>query len=219
LHFQQAIVDTMGNRKVMTDSLGVTRYVYDELNRLKQVIDPFMGTVQYRYDVVGNRTQTIYPDGKVVTTTFDAANRLTGTLNWDGQLTTYQFDKAGRLITTTLPNVVRSVNGYDDAGRLVNLTHMGPYWTLAAYTYTLDAMGNRLAVIERVLPPTPFVYLPVILKDFDRGGEQMLPGEAAAYLKVAEADVMAMIAGSQVKAKQMGTSYGLGIMGSTMYDA
>jgi RHS repeat-associated protein len=72
---------------------------------------------------------------------------------------------------------VRSVNGYDSAGRLVNLTHSGRYWTLAAYTYTLDAVGNRLAVTERVLPPTPFNYLPVILKDFAGSGEQMLPGE------------------------------------------
>jgi YD repeat-containing protein len=61
----------------MTDSLGVTHYVYDELNRLKQVTDPFTGTVQYRYDAASNRTQTIYPDGIVVTSTFDAADRLT----------------------------------------------------------------------------------------------------------------------------------------------
>jgi RHS repeat-associated protein len=72
---------------------------------------------------------------------------------------------------------MQSVNRYDIAGRLVNLTHNGSYWTLAAYTYTLDAVGNRLAVTERVLPPTPFNYLPVILKDFAGGGEQMLPGE------------------------------------------
>ena len=130
--------------------------------------------VQYRYDAASNRTQTIYPDGKVVTYTLDAANRLTGTLSWDGQLTTYAFDAAGRLITTTLPNGVQSVNNYDAAGRLVNLTHVGPYWLLATYTYTLDAMGNRLAVMERVLPPTPFIYLPLVLKD--DSGEQMMPG-------------------------------------------
>ena len=35
----------------------------------------------------------------------------------------------------------------------------------------------------------------------------MTPAEAAAYLKVSEADVMSMITGGQIKAKQMGTSY------------
>jgi excisionase family DNA binding protein len=37
--------------------------------------------------------------------------------------------------------------------------------------------------------------------------EVMTPAEAAAYLKISEADVMAMITGGQVKAKQMGASY------------
>jgi excisionase family DNA binding protein len=35
----------------------------------------------------------------------------------------------------------------------------------------------------------------------------MSPAEAANYLKVAEADVMAMITGGQIKAKQIGTQY------------
>ena len=57
--------DKGGNHTAVTDSPGVTRYMHDELNRLKQVTDPFTGTVQYRYDAASNRTQTIYPDGKV----------------------------------------------------------------------------------------------------------------------------------------------------------
>jgi RHS repeat-associated protein len=174
--------DPVGNRKVMTDSLGVTRYLYDALNRPISITDALTGTVQYRYDDVGNRTRTIYPDGKIVTSTFDAANRLTQTLSWDGQLTKYAFDKAGRLVTTTWPiSNIQSINTYDAAGRLVNLTHQGPYWLLATYTYTLDAVGNRLAVQERLLPPTPFVYLPMIMKD--DGGEQMMapPGQIAPF--------------------------------------
>ncbi len=35
----------------------------------------------------------------------------------------------------------------------------------------------------------------------------MTPTEAASYLKISEADVMAMITGGQIKAKQMGTQY------------
>ncbi len=37
--------------------------------------------------------------------------------------------------------------------------------------------------------------------------EVMTPSEAAAYLKVSEADIMSMIQGGQIKAKQMGTQY------------
>jgi YD repeat-containing protein len=168
--------DALGNRTVMTDSLGVTRYQYDDLNRLKQVADPFNQTITYTYDLAGNRTGLKYPDGKIVTYTFDANNRLTRTLSWDGQATAYFYDRAGRLITTTWPNGLTTLYRYDDAGRLLNMTHVG-HWVLATYTYTLDALSNRLAVIERVLPPTPLIYLPVIMKDFDGSGEQMMPGE------------------------------------------
>lgn len=145
--------DQVSNRTALTDSLGVTRYVYDELNRLKQVTDPFTGTVQYRYDPASNRTQVIYPDGKIVTSTFDAADRLSGTLSWDGQVTGYAFDRAGRLVTTTLPNGVVEVNTYDDANRVTRLTHSRSGTTLADYQFALDGLGNRVAVTETVQQP------------------------------------------------------------------
>jgi hypothetical protein len=75
----------------------------------------------------------------------------------------------------TFPNGITTTYRYDVAGRLANLTHIGRWWTLAVYTYTLDATGNRLAVTEYVLPPTPFNYLPVVIKD--EGGEGMMAGE------------------------------------------
>jgi RHS repeat-associated protein len=65
----------------------------------------------------------------------------------------------------------------DSAGRLINLTHARQAWVLATYSYTLDAMGNRLAVREYVAGLTQVVYLPVIVKEFDgSGGQMMLPG-------------------------------------------
>jgi YD repeat-containing protein len=44
----------VGNRKTRTGLLGVTRYLYDKLNRLKQVTDPFASAVQSRYDPAGD---------------------------------------------------------------------------------------------------------------------------------------------------------------------
>jgi RHS repeat-associated protein len=171
--------DKVGNRILMTDSLGVTRYIYDALNRPIQITDPYTGTITYTYDLVGNRTKLIYSDGKVVTNTYDAANRLTGLIDWTNQTTTYAYDRAGRLITTTLPNSSLSIAGYDNADRLVTLAQLGPYWTLATYTYTLDALGNRVAVIEQVLPPTPIEYLPIVMNNYSDtldGGEGLQGG-------------------------------------------
>lgn len=81
--------DALGNRRVMTDSAGITSYEYDDLSRLITVTTPFTGTVIYDYDLVGNRSQITYPDGKVVTYTHDGDNRLYQVFDWDEGVTTY----------------------------------------------------------------------------------------------------------------------------------
>ncbi len=168
--------DALGNRTAMTDVTGATTYVYDALNRPLTITSPITGTVGYRYDALGNRAQLVYPGGQVVTYTYDGLNRVTQVTDWSGGLTRYAYDRAGRPLTTTLPNGVTTTYRYDAAGRLTNLTHTGRWWTVAAYTYTLDAAGNRLAVAERILPPTPPTYLPLVMKDYSDGGDGMMSG-------------------------------------------
>ncbi len=166
--------DKVGNRVAMTDSTGVTTYVYDSLYQLVTVTAPYSGSVGYRYDSVGNRTRLIYPDGKTITYTYDALNRLNTVTDWASKTTRYAYDAGGRPLTTTLPNGITTTYRYDRAGWLVNLAHTGR-WSLSAYTYTLDATGNRIAVTEYVLPPTPFNYLPIMLKDSSGGGAMTMP--------------------------------------------
>ncbi|MCP4426955.1 MAG: RHS repeat protein, partial [Chloroflexi bacterium] len=76
--------DAVGNRRVMTDSVGITSYDYDDLYRLITVTNPFTGTVGYDYDDAGNRNQLTYPDDKIVTYAYDADNRLTHVHDWSG---------------------------------------------------------------------------------------------------------------------------------------
>ncbi|MCP4357958.1 MAG: RHS repeat protein, partial [Chloroflexi bacterium] len=147
--------DALGNRRVMTDSVGLTRYEYDALYRLITVTTPFTGTVAYGYDLLGNRTQIIYPDGRVVTNTYDADNRLYQVFDWDGDVTTYEYDAAGRLARTLLPNGIETTDLYDDASRLIRRTHTD---TAAAalhadYVYELDGLGNHLVITETIRPP------------------------------------------------------------------
>jgi YD repeat-containing protein len=130
----------------MTDSVGVTTYLYEcgaslqrsgrgDLYRLIAVDDPVTGTMAYTYDLAGNRIYIVYPSGQTVTYTYDAANRLTWVEDWDGGVTAYAYDGAGRAVTTTMPNGVTTVDAYDDAGRLVRHTHTAAdsprdYWSL-----------------------------------------------------------------------------------------
>jgi YD repeat-containing protein len=58
---------------------------------------------------------------------------------------TFAYNADGALSSLTRPNGVTSTNSYDSAGRLADLTYKNAGGTaIAAYTYTLDAAGNRL---------------------------------------------------------------------------
>jgi RHS repeat-associated protein len=138
--------DAVGNRAVMTDTVGVTRYGYDALNRLVEVTGPG-GTVRYGYDAVGNRTSLTYPGGEVVTYTYDLADRLTHVADWAGRAVTYTYDAAGRQTLVQYPNGTEAAYTYDNADRLLSVVHTSAVsGTIAAFTYTLDAVGNRLAM-------------------------------------------------------------------------
>jgi YD repeat-containing protein len=147
--------DAASNRTVMTDTLGTTLYVYDDLGRLVSVSDPLTGTVEYGYDLVGNRTQLVYPGGQVVTYTYDADDRLVQVEDWSGGLTGYEYDVATHLITTTLPNGVTTTYQYDAANRLIDLAHTATDDTLlSSYSYELDDTGNRVRVVETLTETT-----------------------------------------------------------------
>ncbi len=119
------------------------------------VTDPYSASVGYVYDSAGDRLALTYPDCRVAHYVYDLANRLTqaSSLCQDFATNIYDYDAAGRLITTTLANGVTSLYTYDDADRLSTLTHSQFGWTLGAYTYTVDASGNRAVVVESLQAP------------------------------------------------------------------
>ncbi len=147
--------DALGNRVVMTDSLGATHYSYDDLNRLTTITDSFDAVVVYDYDLNGNRIGLMYPDNKVVTYTYNLDNQLDAVADWDEGVTDYEYDDAGRLITMTLPNGIVSVGEYDRANRLIGITHRDvDGLVLGQYTYELDGIGKPRVVTESLLSPT-----------------------------------------------------------------
>ncbi len=160
--------DAVGNRTAMTDTLGTTRYEYDDLYRLVSVTDPFTGTVEYGYDLAGNRTQLTYPDGKVVTYTYDADNRLLEAEDWDSGLTSYTYDAAGRLTSATLPNGVRTTYEHDTANRLTQIEHKDVSGDLLArYVYVLDGVGNRIQATETISTPGQGLVTAAITYTYD----------------------------------------------------
>ncbi|MBI5566904.1 MAG: hypothetical protein HY870_18545, partial [Chloroflexi bacterium] len=173
--------DALGNRTALTDTTGTTTYRYDALSRPLTVTSPLTGAVGYRYNAVGNRTHLIYPDGKVVTYTYDAANRLTGVSPWSSSPVSYTYDAAGRPREVKVGGALTTRYGYDAAGRLTWLHHLTATpqsgaqaaGSAAFYSYRLDAVGNRIQVIESRDWPWK-AFLPLILNGSTGGGAMMM---------------------------------------------
>src|SRR5260221_13325742 len=66
-----------GKRATMSDATGLTRYVYDNLDRLYQKLTP-LGTLTYSYDENGNvmHIASSNPNGTDVVYDWDEINRL-----------------------------------------------------------------------------------------------------------------------------------------------
>jgi RHS repeat-associated protein len=140
----------MGLRETMTDASGTTSYTYDALDRLKSKVTP-RGTLNYTYDATGKLASMASSNvnGVSVSYTYDALKRLsTVTDNRSGgQTSSYSYDAKSNLAGYIYPNGVETAYTYNSLNRLTNLSS-SKGGTLASYTYTLGAAGNRLSVSE-----------------------------------------------------------------------
>lgn len=116
--------NALGYRTVMTDANeAITRYTYDGLNRLKEVVyEADSETVTYAYDALGNRTA------------------MTDSLG----VTSYEYDTLSRLITVTSPLTGTVIYGYDLVGNQTNLTYPGG----KVITTTYNGDGQKVAVTD-----------------------------------------------------------------------
>jgi RHS repeat-associated protein len=138
--------DANGNRTSMTDGTGSTSYAYDEANRLTSTTTPGSKTVGYRYDLDGNRTKLIYPDATAVTYTFNKASQLASLLDWASRSTSYTYFADGAVKDATNVNATVATYAYDNARRLTSIVHTLGATTIDQRAYTLDPLGNVLAV-------------------------------------------------------------------------
>lgn len=108
-----------------------TRYNYDVMNRLTNVVQLTNGAVSasawYAYDTAGRLWQKGYGNGDVVTHRYDIEGRLLALGITNGttlvQAYIYQWDTAGNILAITNDdgaNVVVDRYGYDAAGQLTN---------------------------------------------------------------------------------------------------
>ena len=127
---------------------GLVTYTWTARNELHQVFRGAQLWSTYAYDDVGNRRSVAYANGTVQALAYNAKNQLTEIQNTAGQAVIssygYTVDPRG-LRTSVVEHTGRRVDyRYDALRRLVEeaVTEAG---VATATTYTLDAVGNRLA--------------------------------------------------------------------------
>lgn len=142
--------DENNNRLAMADHLGTTTWVYDALNRVTAVTDPFGRQLGYTYDAVGNRTGLTYADGRTLTYAYYDNDWLHAVTDPAGNTTTYTRDGVGLPVLTSNPNDTVSEATYDRANRLLALNDRqtsGAQETISAFSYTYNEIGHRTQMV------------------------------------------------------------------------
>jgi RHS repeat-associated protein len=137
-----------GQRATETSSLGTITYGYDVRDNLLSRVDADGVKIEYTYDVANNRTAIKVPSGQT-SYNFDEQNRLKTVSDPQAGVTTYTYDLVGNLIKTTLANGTTEAREYDLLNRLLYLQNSNSSGVINSFRYTIDKVGNRLAIVEQ----------------------------------------------------------------------
>ncbi|WP_105616994.1 RHS repeat-associated core domain-containing protein [Vallitalea okinawensis] len=136
--------DLNGNLLQENRSGDITKYVYDELNRLSTVTYPDAKVETFTYDGANNRTERRMGE-EVTIYTYNDLNQLTG-LDIDGIITTYNYDLNGNLLTETKDGQTSNFT-YNGFNQLTKAKLADGSWTENHY----DALGLRTSITENGL--------------------------------------------------------------------
>jgi len=139
-----------GDRTAMRDGTGMTRYVYDTLDRTTSVIDGAGQAVGYRYNQVGELITLIYPGGQQVARAYDTLGRVTNVTDWLGHTTAFGYDGNGNVVSETYPNASSAILSYNEASDLTGITdtvNEAPRWM---FGYDRNSLGQVSSVRDGI---------------------------------------------------------------------
>ncbi len=143
---------------------GTTTTYYDTAGDIVEIDSP-QGDITYTYnDSTGQKTgettnntdiQYAYDqEGRLATVTVDKLDGASVT----PLVTTYSYDLNNNLITTSFPNGTVETRTYDALNRLLTVKTTDGSSTIVGYTYTLDADGRRVQVVEATGRTVNYTY-------------------------------------------------------------
>ena len=123
----------------------MTRFSYDNLDRLALIRSPGGDTESYEYDEAGNRTALVDGRGQRTESSFDLYSRLRETrLPGDGGIASRAYDRQGRLTREVSPRGLARSYAYDHLGRLEEERDAAGQVTRMEY----DPVGNLALRID-----------------------------------------------------------------------
>jgi RHS repeat-associated protein len=137
--------DVAGNRTGMVDSIGISNYVYDDLNRLQSYSSPYGASLGFSYDAASHRTSIVYPGSKTVQYGFDANGQITSVGDWNGFTVNYSYDAVGRIIGASYSNGLSSQYSYDTVGQNLQIQHNNGNNTIYSEATTWSPNGNPIS--------------------------------------------------------------------------
>ena len=157
--YQTGCPDCGGSDRItsITDAKGnTTSFDYDSKGRVVRITDPLGYQKQFSYDPNGNLTSTADPNGNTINFQYDSINRLIRK-NLPDDVVTYGYDALNNLTSVVDNNSSISMT-YDLAGRLTAVTTGGTVLPLASISYSYDANGNRISMIDKENGVTHYQY-------------------------------------------------------------
>jgi YD repeat-containing protein len=133
------VYDASGNLLSTANPDGqVTRYSYDDVNRLTKIVGPDGNSTSYAYDNIGNLISKTTPNGATIRYEYDSGSRLINTAYPDGTGTLYTYDLDGNplMVSSILSGATTEAFTYDALDRLTSSTTRvagGSYTTSYAY--------------------------------------------------------------------------------------
>lgn len=157
--------DPEGNRTLVREPNGqATRFAYDELGKLVEVVQPDPGSgapvTTHAYDRARNRVRESDANGHVVEMAYDRLDRLEVTTQDPGGLglvTRHRYDPDGRLELLTDAKGQTVESEYDELGRMKLKTYsfapadpVRPWRHVTSTAYEYDPNGNPRRIEDRV---------------------------------------------------------------------
>ncbi len=137
-----------GERASYTNSLGTTRYAYDEQGRIIRVDQPGSAFIAYAYDSNGNLAEIRTP-AQTAQYVYSSNGRALTIIDGNGDVYRQTFNAAGNLVETERPNGLREIRTYDALQQVAAVASIGSAGqTISRYEYSYLTDGNIGSVTE-----------------------------------------------------------------------